>query len=216
MFRLVVLNYPGEPIAVAVFFYGGSMGRKKRFSMFLQDFSEAFLNLTDEKLGKVFRWIIVYYMTNEVPKTNGESFIWDMIKTELDKQEEYRNGNSSSNASDCKAGKAGKAGKSLESTVSTANTLLSNPILSGPIHKEDIRREKLKRFTEPKSDEIKEYSLSIGYSSMDVDKFIDHYKSNGWMVGKVKMKDWKAAVRNWRKGDKNDSSSSSSRKINYI
>lgn len=33
--------------------------------------------------------------------------------------------------------------------------------------------------------------------------FIDHYTSNGWMVGKNKMKDWKAAVRTWesRGGD---------------
>lgn len=29
--------------------------------------------------------------------------------------------------------------------------------------------------------------------------FIDHYTSNGWMVGKNKMKDWKAAVRTWEK-----------------
>lgn len=27
--------------------------------------------------------------------------------------------------------------------------------------------------------------------------FIDHYISNGWMVGKNKMKDWKAAIRTW-------------------
>jgi len=27
--------------------------------------------------------------------------------------------------------------------------------------------------------------------------FIDHYESNGWMVGKVHMKNWKATVRKW-------------------
>lgn len=27
----------------------------------------------------------------------------------------------------------------------------------------------------------------------------DHYEANGWMVGRVKMKDWKAAVRTWEK-----------------
>jgi hypothetical protein len=33
--------------------------------------------------------------------------------------------------------------------------------------------------------------------------FISHYESNGWMVGKNKMKDWKAAIRGWetRGGD---------------
>ena len=28
-------------------------------------------------------------------------------------------------------------------------------------------------------------------------RFIDHYTSNGWMVGRNKMKDWQASVRNW-------------------
>jgi hypothetical protein len=36
-------------------------------------------------------------------------------------------------------------------------------------------------------------------NSIDVHAFIDHYTSNGWMVGKNKMKDWKAAVRTWEK-----------------
>lgn len=32
---------------------------------------------------------------------------------------------------------------------------------------------------------------------IDADKFIDHYEANGWIVGKTKMKDWQATVRNW-------------------
>ena len=30
--------------------------------------------------------------------------------------------------------------------------------------------------------------------------FVDFYESKNWMVGKNKMKDWKAAVRTWEKG----------------
>lgn len=33
--------------------------------------------------------------------------------------------------------------------------------------------------------------------SIDIARFIDFYQSKGWMVGKTKMKDWKASVRNW-------------------
>ena len=34
--------------------------------------------------------------------------------------------------------------------------------------------------------------------------FIDHYEANGWIAGKVPMKDWRSSVRNWmrREGDK--------------
>lgn len=34
---------------------------------------------------------------------------------------------------------------------------------------------------------------------VDPQKFVDFYASKGWMVGKNKMRDWKAAVRTWEK-----------------
>lgn len=36
-------------------------------------------------------------------------------------------------------------------------------------------------------------------NNVDVNKFIDFYDSKGWMVGKNKMKDWKACIRTWEK-----------------
>ena len=34
-------------------------------------------------------------------------------------------------------------------------------------------------------------------NGVDPQRFIDFYETKGWMVGKNKMKDWKAAVRTW-------------------
>lgn len=53
-----------------------------------------------------------------------------------------------------------------------------------------------KRFTPPCVSDVREYIQEKGYN-LSADAFIDHYTSNGWMVGRNKMKDWKAAVRNW-------------------
>ena len=36
-------------------------------------------------------------------------------------------------------------------------------------------------------------------NGIDAQQFMDHYESNGWMVGKNKMKDWQAAVRTWER-----------------
>ena len=36
-------------------------------------------------------------------------------------------------------------------------------------------------------------------NQVDPIKFCDFYESKGWMVGKTKMKSWKAAVRTWEK-----------------
>ena len=53
-----------------------------------------------------------------------------------------------------------------------------------------------KRFTPPAREDILDFCLEEGYG-VDVDKFYNHYESNGWMVGRTKMKNWKAAARNW-------------------
>jgi hypothetical protein len=39
----------------------------------------------------------------------------------------------------------------------------------------------------------------IRQNGIDVNKFLNFYTSKGWMVGKNKMKDWKACVRSWEK-----------------
>lgn len=58
---------------------------------------------------------------------------------------------------------------------------------------------KVKKFIPPTVDEIEEYCRTSGYQ-IDVNHFCDHYESNGWKVGKNPMKDWRAAVRNWVRG----------------
>lgn len=54
------------------------------------------------------------------------------------------------------------------------------------------------RFTIPTPEEVAEYASEIGYP-MDGAAWCDSYAQKGWMVGKAKMKDWKAAVRNWKR-----------------
>lgn len=52
------------------------------------------------------------------------------------------------------------------------------------------------RFFPPSVDEVREYCKERG-NSVDPVRFVDYYTANGWMVGKSKMKNWKAAVRTW-------------------
>ena len=73
---------------------------------------------------------------------------------------------------------------------------------STSIEVEGIRAKAAKRFCPPTLEEVKIYVEEKGYAFFDADRFIDFYTSKGWMVGKNKMKDWQAAVRNWYKGDK--------------
>lgn len=62
---------------------------------------------------------------------------------------------------------------------------------------------KAPRFTPPDLADVKAYCMAQGYE-VDAERFIDFYESKGWMVGKNKMKDWRAAVRGWAKRSKED------------
>ena len=61
------------------------------------------------------------------------------------------------------------------------------------------------RFAPPTPTDVENYATEKGLA-IDADKFCDFYESKGWMVGKNKMKDWKAAVRGWCSRNKTDGS----------
>ena len=48
--------------------------------------------------------------------------------------------------------------------------------------------------------EVKAYCSERG-NKVDPERWFDYYTSNGWKVGKNPMKDWKAAVRTWERGE---------------
>lgn len=59
------------------------------------------------------------------------------------------------------------------------------------------------RFIPPTAEEVREYCVEHNYS-VDPQRFVDFYECKGWMVGKNKMKDWKAAVRTWARRDQKE------------
>ena len=66
---------------------------------------------------------------------------------------------------------------------------------------------KNKRFKPPTVEEVAAYIREKGYR-INAEQFIDYYESNGWMVGKSHMKDWKATVRNWERRRQNNTQGS--------
>ncbi|AEA43683.1 hypothetical protein [Fluviicola taffensis] len=58
--------------------------------------------------------------------------------------------------------------------------------------------EKRQRFSPPKIEETEIFFLEQKSSNQEAQKFFNYFESNGWLVGgKTKMKNWKAAARNW-------------------
>lgn len=64
-------------------------------------------------------------------------------------------------------------------------------------------KKKSRNFVPPSFKEVNSYISEKNYK-IDTNNFIDFYSSKGWMVGKNKMKDWRAAVRTWASRNKED------------
>lgn len=57
-------------------------------------------------------------------------------------------------------------------------------------------------FNRPKPEEVTTYAAELGFT-LDGNHFVDHYEARGWLIGKNPMKDWKAAVRTWKRNSSN-------------
>ena len=81
--------------------------------------------------------------------------------------------------------------------------------------KRNIKEENRRNFIPPSLQEVSEYCLERK-NKVNPSLFIDHYNSNGWLVGKNKMKDWKATIRTWevRNNDNQGFSTSTNRGFN--
>ena len=71
---------------------------------------------------------------------------------------------------------------------------------------------KRKQFKKPTVEEIEAFAKEQNLRKLDAQYFYDYYESNGWMVGKNHMKDWKATAKNWNRRQFN----TSRQKVNVI
>lgn len=59
------------------------------------------------------------------------------------------------------------------------------------------------KFKKPSLEEIESY-CSERKNNVDAQRFFDYYESVDWHIGKNKMKNWQACIRNWEKNTKNN------------
>jgi len=60
-----------------------------------------------------------------------------------------------------------------------------------------------RRFAPPSVDDVSKYCQERR-NNIDPNNWYDFYSAKGWMIGKNKMKDWRAAVRTWEARKKTD------------
>lgn len=191
------------------------MSDKKSFVMY-ESWGTAIEKMSNEQAGELIKAIYAYQKDPDAaPKDPALAFVFELIKQQLDadsqrykeacaarSEAEKKGGRPKANASDKKqmVSEESKKSKCFSEKAKKAD---NDNEYDNDLKENTLEGVKEKRFAPPTLQEVKDYCLKMGYTHVDAERFIDYYTSNGWMVGKNRMKDWKAAVRNWDRREKN-------------
>lgn len=166
--------------------------------LFYRSFYDAVKNLPAEEFKKSVQAILEYGLNDEEPQTDGiEKTVFLLTKPQIDaNNRRYENGK--------------RGGKPKLNQIVSEKEPSCDQTITKPEPKENVKekvkekvKDNIKRFAPPTLDEVRTYCQEKGYA-VDAERFVDFYESKGWYVGKNKMKDWKAAVRNWNRSQRQE------------
>ena len=201
----------------------------RNYAALFHEYLDEMADLTDAEFGRLARALLVYSRTGEFPALNGNERLFKrrVIMQEDRAQESYVQVVEKNRANGQLGGRPRKPRETnrnpdkptetqnnpqkpretqktqieIESEIKTEiNTPLPNGNKGSKAATPPTRET---RFSPPSLDEVQAYISERG-SAVDAQQFVDFYASKGWMVGKNRMKDWKAAVRTLEKRRKEE------------
>jgi hypothetical protein len=173
------------------------MAKNKKSFILYCDQQGVFNKLPDEIAGKLIKHIFAY-VNDENPPCDDLllSIAFEPIKTQLKrdlvKYEDYiekQSVNGSKGGRPKKANETQKTQAFFEEPKKADNVIVIVNDNENEISK--------KGFVKPTIEDVKTYMKEQGMNDIS-ERWMSHYESNGWLVGKNKMKDWKASVRTWK------------------
>lgn len=184
------------------------------------DYLQTLAPLTDAERGRIVMAMLTYADTGITPQFAGnERFVWPFLQAQIDRDIAKHNEKCAKNKEN--GLKGGRPSKN-QTVLGETERFLEKPQKAKEKEKEKEKEKKKEkdilgadkpptrpRFSPPTVEEVKAYCTEKGYG-VDPQRFVDYYTSNGWMVGKNHMKDWKAAVRTWH-GKENTNGKTESR-----
>lgn len=102
--------------------------------------------------------------------------------------------------------------ESVDHTLNARPTAVEQPSVTSNHKPVTNKREKNVRFIPPTINEVINHIMENSYT-FDPEAFIAFYESNGWRVGKNKMKSWKSACVTWEKRNKSDGKSAYQQRV---
>lgn len=146
------------------------------------------------------KWYTVNSVKTDTFVRNSDTFVSKIDKSDIKNDKMSQEVSFLSDASYKNDRKSDKSDTTSDNFVTTSDNFV-RPIpvtntVTNTVTTLPSKESKPKNFTKPTQEQIEDYCFEKGIS-IDAAHFIDYYESNGWRVGKNKMKDWKATVRNW-------------------
>jgi len=174
----------------------------KKTCILYSSWADLFMDLPDELAGQLVKAVLAYTFKGEDAKTGNPALdaAMTMMRNKLDEDgDKYRT--KVERIAQARAEKKKQAENSMKSdsnqseikSVSdSVSVSVSDSVVPTVLNKRD------RAFRPPSLDEVRDYCLER-HNGIDPEQWYDFYASKGWMIGKNKMKDWKAAVRTWEK-----------------
>lgn len=192
-------------------------------TVFYRSFYEAIKELDANLQAQVYSAIFEYALNfNEVELKGVAKTVFTLIKPQLDaNQKRYQNGTQAKQKQS--ASKTEAKVKQEESKVSPNVNVNVNANENDNANANANAKVSRSHFRAPTYEEIFEFmKMKNGMAGniwpdakviSESKAFFNHYESNGWMVGKNKMKNWEAAVRNWMNNNSKFEKSNNSKNI---
>lgn len=185
------------------------------FQFYSRDFLIGIMGMTDQEVGVYIRMLAVQWDRGGLPSTPREirsqvgstslptaSVISkftlgddgllrnDRLEGERQKQESYR------------ASRSGNANSRWKHKHSTSNAHAfevhkSSICIQDALQSASASAVERGAFAPPTEAEAVTAAVEMGMPKREGTAFINHHQTKGWMIGKSKMKDWRAAMRTW-------------------
>jgi hypothetical protein len=173
------------------------MAKNKKSFILYCDQQGVFNKLPDEIAGKLIKHIFAY-VNDENPPCDDLllSIAFEPIKTQLKRDlVKYVDYIEKQSVNGSKGGRPKKANETQKTQAFFEEPKKADNVTA--IVNDNENEISKRGFVKPKIEQVKDYMKEQGMNDI-ADKWFNHYESNGWMVGKNKMKDWKASVRTWK------------------
>ena len=171
--------------------------------VFYRSFHEATRELPPEIYKEAMVALMDYALDGRINEVSAYTNMFlQMAKPQVDaNNQRYINGSKGGRKPEPKSEK-GEVQKTKAEPKRNQTGTKSEPNVNDNVLKENtLKGVKEKRFAPPTSENVRGYCREMGYANVDAERFVDFYAAKDWMIGKNRMKDWKAAVRNWARQD---------------